>query len=33
MPGALEDAEIDTPWADCFAVLVRHEPGKLVQMS
>ena len=31
--GALEDAEVDGPGADGFAVLVSHDTGELVEMS
>lgn len=33
MASALEDAEVSAPWADGFAVLVRHDSGELVEMG
>ena len=33
MAGALEDAEVDGPGADGFAVLMSHDTGKLMEMS
>lgn len=33
MARAVEDAKVGAPWADGFAVLVRHDSGELVEMG